>query len=144
MVAGPDPRIERLREAAAGAAGACYPRYSGFKVLAAVERSDGNVYGGANVEIVNFTLTKHAEEAAALAAIADGALQLGDKWLAAIYTQGAPPCGSCRQFLWEWALPGAVCFFEGGKGRTGLQQLPLSTLLLEPFDPSELPDRRGR
>ena len=137
-----EARIARLRDAASSASLACYPRYSGFKVLAAVERIDGNVYGGANVEIVNFSLTKHAEEAAALAAIADGALQLGDRWLAAVYTWGAPPCGSCRQFLWEWAAPDATCFIENTSSGEGTRELLLSSLLPEPFDLAALPDRR--
>jgi cytidine deaminase len=137
-----DPKLECLRQAANAAAGSCYARYSGFEVFAAVERVDGKVYGGANVEVVNFSLTKHAEEAAALAAIADGALQLGDRWLTAVYTLGAPPCGSCRQFLWEWAVPDALCFIDEPGGEGGVRKLPLASLMPEPFDPSVLPDRR--
>jgi cytidine deaminase len=138
-----EPRIARLRDAASMAGSACYPRYSGLVVLAAVERIDGKVYGGANVEVVNFSLSKHAEEAATLAAIADGALQLGDHWLAAVYTLGSPPCGSCRQFLWEWASPDARCFIDGSSTGDGIQDLALTDLLPEPFDPSMLPDRRA-
>lgn len=137
-------RLARLREAALGARRACYPRYSGFEVLAAVELIDGRVYGGANVEIVNYTLTKHAEEAAALAAIADGALDLGDRWLTAIYTQGAPPCGSCRQFLSEWATPGALSFVELPGRQDDVRPKRLSALYPEPFEPTALPDRRKR
>jgi cytidine deaminase len=138
-----DARVERLRTAAEVAADACYPRYSGFGVTAAVERVDGKVYGGANIEIVNYTLTKHAEEAAALAAIADGALALGDRWLTAVYTRGAPPCGSCRQFLWEWAVPEeAVCVIDLRSPDTRIRQSLLADLYPEPFDPSALPDRR--
>ena len=111
--------------------------------MAAVERIDGKVYGGANVEIVNYSLTKHAEEAAALAAIADGALQLDDQWLTAVYTHGAPPCGSCRQFLWEWAVPTEAMCVVDMTGAGGLiRQQPLAELYPEPFDPSVLPDRR--
>jgi len=139
-----DAQIIALRETALRARAACYPRYSGFAVLAAVERIDGATYGGANVEVVNYTLTKHAEEAAAMAAIADGALELGDKWLSAVYTVDYPPCGSCRQFLWEWATPDATCFVEKIEdgGETTLQVFRLAELLPEPFDPSLLPDRR--
>jgi len=138
-----EPRIARLREAASIAASGCYPRYSGLEVLAAVERIDGKVYGGANVEVVNFSLSKHAEEAAALAAIADGALRLGDRWLSAVYTLGTPPCGSCRQFLWEWAAPDARCLIDGSPSGKGVRELPLASLLPEPFDPSALTDHRS-
>ena len=138
-------RIDALRDAAERAQTACYPRYSGYPVLAAVQRIDGEVYGGANIEIVNYTLTKHAEEAAAMAAIADGALSLGDRWLLAVYTRGGPPCGSCRQFLWEWAAPGAVCLIEATDEKHGraVHEVALADLLPNPFDPSILPDRRS-
>lgn len=137
-------QLEAMIEAADRAQAACYPRYSGYRVLAAVQRIDGKVYGGANIEIVNYTLTKHAEEAAAMAAIADGALQLDDKWLLAVFTRGGPPCGSCRQFLWEWAAPGAVCLIEADEEDPdgGITEVPLADLLPKPFDPSRLPDRR--
>jgi cytidine deaminase len=137
-------QIEALAEAAEHAQAACYPRYSGYPVLAAVQRVDGKVYGGANIEIVNYSLTKHAEEAAVMAAIADGALRLGDNWLAAVYTRGGPPCGSCRQFLWEWAAPDAVCLIEADQAEPSgaLTEIPLAELLPKPFDPSRLPDRR--
>jgi cytidine deaminase len=86
--------------------------YSKFVVLAAVETVDGRVYGGSNVENANFSLTKHAEEAAALAALADGALQrCGRAWLRTIYVQSdadSGPCGGCRQFLNEFAADEAV------------------------------------
>ena len=136
--------IEELAAAAERAQAGCYPRYSGYTVLAAVQRVNGKVYGGANVEIVNYSLTKHAEEAAAMAAIADGALALGDKWLTAVYTRGGPPCGSCRQFLWEWAAPGAVCLIEADEDEPdgALAEIQLADLLPKPFDPSILPDRR--
>jgi cytidine deaminase len=137
-------RVAALREVARSAEAASYPRYSGLLVLAAVERIDGAVYGGANVEVVNYTLTKHAEEAAVMAAIADGAFELGDKWLSAVYTIDYPPCGSCRQFLWEWAAPGAVCFIDetDAEHETPVRGFQLAELLPEPFEPSVLPDRR--
>jgi cytidine deaminase len=133
--------IDRLR-AAAHAAGsvACYPRYSGFRVTAAVLTATDDVYGGANVEVVNYSLTKHAEETAALAAIAAGALQHGDAWLRAVYVHTAAPCGSCRQFLWEFAVHDAVVVIDRRDGQVTQQRL--AELLPDPFDPSELPDRR--
>jgi cytidine deaminase len=140
-----EKRVSALREAALDARKACYPRYSGFEVLAAVERIDGRVYGGANVEIVNYSLTKHAEEAAALAAIADGALALGDKWLAAVYVRGASPCGGCRQFLWEWAHPDALCVVDGMTGDPpgATREYRLQELYPEPFDPVALANERN-
>lgn len=137
-------RLAALRRAAESAESACYPRYSGFVVLSAIERRDGRVYGGANVEVVNLTLCKHAEEAAVLAAIADGALLLGDRWISVVYTRGALPCGSCRQFLWEWAVPEAACLVDLPTAGGGFEarEFLLTELYPEPFDPGVLPDRR--
>lgn len=105
-------RIEALRAVAGAARQMNWAPYSNFVVLAAVETADGRVYGGSNVENANYTLTKHAEECAALAALADGALaRLGREWLTAIYVEAAAdsgPCGGCRQFLNEFAAPNAV------------------------------------
>jgi cytidine deaminase len=137
-----DPTLlARLRASAKESLSRCYPRYSGFMVVAAVETTAGDVFGGANVEIVNYSLTKHAEEAAVMAAIAAGAPLEGGPWLRTVYVVGAAPCGSCRQFLWEFAISDAVVVVDEAFGRmkwTG----HLSEMLPLPFSPSELKDMR--
>ncbi len=104
-------RLERLRNCADEARGMHYAPYSSFMVLAAVEADDGQLYPGANVEIVNYTLTKHAEEVAVLAGIAAGE-DPGRPWIRTLYVAGAAPCGSCRQFVTEFASNDAICVFE--------------------------------
>ena len=137
-----DPTLlARLRASAKEALSRCYPRYSGFMVVAAVETTAGKVFGGANVEIVNYSLTKHAEEAAVMAAIAAGAPLDGGPWLRTVYVVGAPPCGSCRQFLWEFAISDSVVVVDEPFGLvkwTG----HLSEMLPLPFSPGELKDMR--
>lgn len=88
-----------------------YAPQSDFMVLAAVEADDGRKYAGSNVEIANYSLTKHAEEVAILAAIIGGQDPRGS-WLRAVYVAGAAPCGSCRQFMAEFASGDAICVFE--------------------------------
>jgi cytidine deaminase len=104
--------LDDLRAAAEGARKMNWAPYSRFVVLAAVETIDGRVYGGSNVENVNFTLTKHAEETAVIAALADGALvRCGRQWLKTIYVQSSAdsgPCGGCRQFINEFAADDAL------------------------------------
>jgi cytidine deaminase len=104
--------LDDLRAAAEGARRMHWAPYSNFVVLAAVETIDGRVYGGSNVENVNFTLTKHAEETAVIAALADGALvRCGRQWLKTIYVQSSAdsgPCGGCRQFINEFAADDAL------------------------------------
>src|SRR5262245_33012500 len=98
--------------------------YTGAVVRAAVRTTRGEVYGGANVEVANISLSKHAEEAAVLAALAAGAM--GENGAAktpqcieAVYTTMAP-CGSCRQFLLEFGTDDCVVHVESrpGEGAT--------------------------
>jgi cytidine deaminase len=79
-------------------------------VLAAVETAK-DVYGGSNVENVNYSLTKHAEEVAILAAIHAGAGPRGG-WIQSLYVAGPPPCGSCRQFIFEFGRPQTTIFVD--------------------------------
>lgn len=136
-----DPeRLESLRQAANEASGTVWNPYSNFTVLAAVETVDGRYYGGANVENANFSLTKHAEEAAVLAAIHDGALaRLGRQWLRAIYVtspSAGAPCGGCRQFINEFIADGAVWVGETDSGE--LLSGPFAELLPYSFGPEDL------
>jgi cytidine deaminase len=125
-------RLERLRACAAAAKPRSYAPHSEFVVVAAVETADGGVYGGANVENANYSLTKHAEEVAVLAAIGAGEGP-GGKWVTALYVGGGPPCGSCRQFVHEFAAADAVCVFEP-LDRSGEPTVRLlRELLPEPF-----------
>jgi cytidine deaminase len=103
-------QLRKLRTAAQKARGANYARYSKFMVLAAVVTPKG-VFAGSNVENVNYTLTKHAEEVAILAAIHAGVGPWG-KWIDALYLTGAPPCGGCRQFISEFAGPDAIILID--------------------------------
>lgn len=103
-------RLLALRQAAEEARASNYSPYSDFMVLAAVE-SPAGVFGGANVENVNFTLTKHAEEMAILAAIGAGAGPEGP-WLQTLYVTGASSCGSCRQFAAEFGGPDTLVLVD--------------------------------
>ena len=135
-----DATLASLRAAAAKASVMTWNPYSGYTVLAAVETADGRFYGGSNVENANYTLTKHAEEAAVLAALQDGALaRLGRKWLKGVYVSSpeAPaPCGGCRQFINEFVAAGA--YWVGEDSRGGLQGGVFAELLPFGFSPEKL------
>jgi cytidine deaminase len=103
-------RIAALRSNAQAARDRNYSPYSGFMVLAAVETPVGT-FGGSNVENVNYTLTKHAEEVATLAAIQAGAGPEG-AWIETLYVTSGPPCGSCRQFVAEFGGPETVVLID--------------------------------
>jgi cytidine deaminase len=136
-------QLTALREAAyAGRLNGWRP-YSKFPVAAAVMTVDGRIYGGAgNVECANFTLTKHAEETAVCAALADGALpRCGRAFLQAVYIPTvagarAMPCGGCRQFLWEFSDENTLIVNEMPDGSEEFRALV--ELLPEPFGPRDL------
>lgn len=76
--------------------------YSRFQVGAALEADDGRVFAGCNVEISSYGLTVCAERVAAFHAIAQGArLGSGASWWPPTSPKPAPPCGACRQVLWD-------------------------------------------
>jgi len=140
----PDKRLAKLREHARAAAEHNYARYSGLLIVAAVETVDGDVFGGTIVEVANYTLTKHAEEMAIMRALATRQLRKPDRgrerWLKTLYVCEATPCGSCRQFAWEWAAPDARCVIDMPSKRR-VHVVPLRELLPLPFGPDDVGPR---
>jgi cytidine deaminase len=139
------PVLAALREHAKRAAEHNYARYSGLLVVAAVETTDGQVFGGTNIEVANYTLTKHAEEMAIIRALATRSLRepngRADRWLKTLYVCGAAPCGSCRQFASEWATPQARCVIDFPcEGRYIVESL--RKLLPTPFGPADIGEDR--
>jgi cytidine deaminase len=93
---------DRLVSAARAARGLALAPYSGFKVGAALLASDGTVFTGCNVENASYGLTVCAERVALLKALSEGARAFS--MLAVVADTGVmtPPCGACRQLLWEY------------------------------------------
>jgi cytidine deaminase len=99
----PDKDLVRLKALATRAAGNSYSPYSHFPVGAAVSDAAGRIYAGCNVENASFGLTQCAERSALATALADGAAP-GSLVCMVIYAPGAqahPPCGACRQVMYE-------------------------------------------
>jgi cytidine deaminase len=72
-----------------------------------------------------------------MAAIASGAPLHGDPWIRTVYVLGGAPCGSCRQFLWEFAVANAVVVIDQRYGRVK-RRAYLRDLFPEPFGPRDL------
>ena len=78
-------------------------RFSGFKVGAALETEDGLIVTGCNVENATYGLTLCAERVAVFKALSDGHTRFRRVAVVADASSPTPPCGACRQILWEFA-----------------------------------------
>ena len=78
-------------------------RFSNFKVGAALETTDGVVITGCNVENATYGLTICAERVAMFKALSEGHRTFSRIAIVADTDDPTPPCGACRQILWEFA-----------------------------------------
>jgi len=108
-----------------------HARFSGFKVGAALETSDGQVVTGCNVENATYGLTMCAERVALYKALSDGREVFVKIAVVADTEDPTPPCGSCRQLLWEYCGDIEVVLANLSKVK---RRLRLSELLPLPFD----------
>src|SRR5262245_27336406 len=76
--------------------------FSRFKVGAALETAGGQVLTGCNVEHAAYGLTICAERVAVFKAISEGHRRFTRIAVVADTEEPTPPCGACRQILWEF------------------------------------------
>jgi cytidine deaminase len=76
--------------------------FSGFKVGAALETRNGDIVTGCNVENATYGLTLCAERVAVFKAISEGHREFTRIVIVADTDSPTPPCGACRQILWEF------------------------------------------
>jgi len=105
--------------------------YSGFKVGAALEAADGRVITGCNIENATYGLTLCAERVALVKALSEGVTVFTRIAVVADTEDPTPPCGPCRQLLWEYC--GDIEVILGNLSRTAGRHR-LSQLLPLPFD----------
>ena len=99
----------KLLAAAQAARDNAYAPYSKFKVGAAVETVDGEIFTGCNIENAAYTPTNCAESTAFFKAVSEGVQDFeaicivgGKNQKATGYTA---PCGVCRQVMMEFCNP---------------------------------------
>jgi cytidine deaminase len=127
--------MDALIEAAVAARQNAHAPFSKFKVGAALEDAAGRIYTGCNVENATYGLTICAERLAVFKAISEGARQFRRVAVAADTDRLTPPCGACRQILWEFCGDLEVVLANlAGKTET----LRLKDLFPRPFDASFL------
>ena len=94
--------MDPLLEAAIESRKHAHAPYSKFLVGAAVEDETGRIHTGCNVENATYGLTICAERLAVFKAISEGARRFRRVAIAADTPTLTPPCGACRQILWEF------------------------------------------
>lgn len=96
-------RDDELRDAAFAAMENAYAPYSRFRVGAALRTSTGEIVSGCNVENAAYGEALCAERVAVSAAVARGMREFDEIAIASESEDPAPPCGSCRQTMSEFA-----------------------------------------
>jgi cytidine deaminase len=127
--------IERLILAARAARERAHAPFSKFKVGAAVEDEDGKIYAGCNIENATLGLTMCAERVAVFKAISEGASRLIRVAVVADSAELTPPCGACRQILWEFCGD-AELILANLAGAS--ERLRIGQMFPRPFDSSFL------
>jgi cytidine deaminase len=110
--------------------------YSNFRVGAALRATSGRIFGGCNVENATYGLTVCAERVAMFTALAAGHRRFRRVAVVADTDAPTPPCGACRQILWEFGGDLEVILAnlrrETGRHRLAdLLPLPFDARLLE-------------
>jgi len=129
-----DDRRRLLIEAAAEARRRAYVPYSHYPVGAAILTASGAVVTGCNVENASYGATICAERTAAVKAVSGG--ENGFEAIAVVTSNGASPCGICRQFLYEFG-PEMVVILADEQGAVCWEG-QLSDLLPLGFGPTKL------
>jgi cytidine deaminase len=125
--------MDPLIEAALRARENAVAPFSRFKVGAALEGDDGSIHTGCNVENASYGLTLCAERVAVFKALSEGVRRFRRMAVVADTDALTPPCGACRQILWEFCGDIEVLLANPG-GRT--ETFRMTDLLPRPFDAS--------
>jgi len=127
----------QLVEAAAAARRQSVAPFSNFLVGAALQTDEGRVFTGCNVESASYGLTVCAERVAIWKALSEGERNFTELVIVADTEQLTPPCGTCRQIIWEFCKHAKIVLanLHGQK-----EELAVSDLLPRAFDARFLKD----
>ena len=128
-------QIDRVVAAAREVRERAYAPYSRFLVGSAV-LAGGRVFTGVNVENASYPMTMCAERNAVAAAVAAGERAIDCVAVVTDERRPTPPCGGCRQVLWEFG-PSSLVVAESTTGPRSMWAL--EDLLPEAFGPDDLP-----
>lgn len=129
------PSTDTLIQTALRAREYAHAPFSNFKVGAAIEDEKGRVFTGCNVENATYGLTICAERVAVFKAVSEGAARMKRVVVVADTDKLTPPCGACRQILWEFCGDAQLTLANlAGKQET----MSISEIFPRPFDASFL------
>ncbi len=133
--------MQSLYEMALKARENAFAPYSDFRVGAALLAESGKVYTGCNIENASFGLTICAERVAIFKAISEGESGFRELWIVADTPRLTPPCGACRQIIWEFCgdIPVILSNLQ-----TVSREYRMIDLLPEPFDGDFIPNGNER
>jgi cytidine deaminase len=124
-----------LIEAAKQARENAHAPYSNFRVGAALRSASGRIFGGCNVENATYGLTMCAERVAIFKAVSEG--ERGFSAIAVVTDTEVltPPCGACRQLIWEFCgdIPVSLANLK-----SKIEVIQMRELFPRPFDDSNL------
>jgi cytidine deaminase len=123
--------LDPLLQAALDARRNAHAPFSKFLVGAAIEDIGGRIHTGCNVENATYGLTICAERVAVFKAISEGARKFTRVAVAADTDILTPPCGACRQILWEFCGDVELTLVNP-RGKT--ETFRLKDLFPRPFD----------
>ena len=122
---------QEIIEAAIHARDCALAQFSKFCVGAALEAEDGKIYTGCNIESAAYELTMCAERVTIWKALSEGARKFTRIAVVADTERLTPPCGACRQIIWEFCgdIPVILANLRGDT-----ETLQMADLLPRPFD----------
>lgn len=128
----------KLIQAALAAREQAHAPYSKFKVGAALQTSDGITVTGANVESASYGLSCCAERVAIFKALTENQNRFSA--IAIASTNGAPPCGACRQIIAEFAPEATLILVDSDNPSSPANETDIKSLLPNAFTGDDLPN----
>lgn len=105
--------------------------FSNFLVGAALRTAEGKIYTGCNIESASYGLTVCAERVAIWKALSDCERDFTDLVVVVDTEQLTPPCGTCRQIIWEYCKEAKITL---ANLRGQRQEVDIVELLPRAFD----------
>ena len=136
-----DANEQEVIDAALDARGRSVAPFSNFLVGAAVRTDTGKVFTGCNIESASYGLTVCAERVAIWKALSEGERNFTNLAIAADTESLTPPCGTCRQIIWEFAKHADIVLVNQHGDRETLQ---IKDLLPRAFDARFLKEASGQ